>query len=160
MEITQERMRELFRYEDGVLFWAIKPSRDTRIGDRAGCVRNDSYVTVRVERRKYLAHRLIYLMHHGYLPRVIDHIDGDPSNNRIENLRAATQQQNIRNRGPQANNKLGIKGVHWCKEAKKFIAKIKANGRHIVLGKFDDPELAGAAYAQAAAKHHGEFART
>jgi hypothetical protein len=159
MELTQARMRELFDYRDGFLYWKVKPSRDTTVGACAGTERKDGYRVVRYQRRGYLAHRLIYLMHHGEIPQYIDHIDRNPRNNRVENLRAAAHSQNHANRSRQSNNKSGFKGVHWCKRDKKYIAKIKSNGKQITIGYFTEPEEAHKAYQKAAQYLNGEFAR-
>ena len=89
----------------------------------------------------------------------IDHINGDPSDNRRSNLRLCTNQQNAQNRGAQANNKSGYKGVSWHKHSKKWQSQIKANDKVIPLGYFDDPIDAAKTYNEAAIKYHGEFAR-
>ena len=89
---------------------------------------------------------------------VIDHRDGDPSNNRWDNLRRATVSQNNANRRLHRNNKCGFKGVvqnPWG----RFIASIYKNGRRIHLGMFATPEAAHAAYVAAARELFGEFAR-
>lgn len=157
MDLTQARVRELFDYKDGALYWRIKPSRDTAIGAIAGTVRKDGYRAIRFEKKQYLAHRLIFLWHHGQVPRFIDHIDRNPRNNRIENLRAATHRQNHMNREKQSNNSTGFKGISWIARDKKFQAKIKVGEKHLHLGYFDDPEIAYRAYVKAARKHFGEF---
>ena len=90
----------------------------------------------------------------------IDHIDGDGLNNRRSNLRAATHSENMRNRTQQKNNTSGFKRVCWHKQARKWTAAIKVNGRQKHLGMFDKAEDAHAAYCAAAANLHGEFART
>jgi len=88
---------------------------------------------------------------------VVDHINGDPSDNRRENLRVCSQEENTRNRGHSKHNKIGIKGVFVHRG--RYRAQIRVKGRRIHLGDFDTPELAQSAYATAAIKHHGEFAR-
>lgn len=88
---------------------------------------------------------------------VVDHINGDPSDNRRENLRVCSQEENLRNRACAKHNKLGIKGVFVHRG--RYRAQISVNGLRIHLGDFDTPELAQAAYVSAANKHHGEFAR-
>lgn len=159
MDLTQARVRELFDYKDGFLYWRIKPSRDTVIGALCGCERNDGYRVITIEGRKYLAHRIIFFWHYGFLPRSIDHIDRDPRNNRIENLRQATHSQNHCNRSKQKNNTSGYKGVSWISRDKKFQTKIKVGEKHIHLGYFNSAQEAHDAYIKAANKHFGEFAR-
>ncbi len=67
----------------------------------------------------------------------IDHKDQNPLNNCRENLRAATHSQNLHNRGSQKNNTTGVKGVHFDKERRKYMAKIQLQGKSFNLGRFD-----------------------
>lgn len=89
----------------------------------------------------------------------VDHIDGDSLNNRSANLRIATVSENCRNRGAQANNNSGFKGVGWHKRDKKWRARITVGGVVKQLGQFDCPQLAHAAYCAANQIYHGEFGR-
>jgi len=88
----------------------------------------------------------------------VDHRDGDGLNNRRSNLRSATHFTNGYNRGPNKNNTSGFKGV--ARHSGKWWAYIGVNGKRINLGRFFDIHDAAAAYAAAARKYHGEFART
>lgn len=90
----------------------------------------------------------------------VDHRDGDGLNNRRSNIRLATIAQNQHNRGPATRNTSGCKGVTWDKQGKKWQAQIEVNRKNIYLGRFLDKLDAAKAYAAAAAKFHGEFART
>lgn len=89
-----------------------------------------------------------------------DHINGDGLDNRKENLRICTNAENLRNQGKQSNNTSGFKRVGWDKRNRKWAAYIRLNYKKIHLGLFPTPELAHAAYCEAAIKYHGEFART
>ena len=91
----------------------------------------------------------------------IDHKDGDPSNNAIENLRLATSSQQKQNKGVQSNNRCGLKGAfyHACHKGKKWRSQIKVGDRLIFLGYFHTAMEAHEAYAAAAVEHFGEFAR-
>ena len=122
-------LKEKFTYIEGVLYWKIRPSNNVNIGDVAGNSRADGYREVKIETVKYLLHRVIFFMNHGYLPEFIDHIDGDKSNNKIENLRECTNGQNQHNRVIGINNKSGSKGVHWNKMNKKWQAYITTKGK-------------------------------
>jgi hypothetical protein len=89
---------------------------------------------------------------------LIDHKNGNPLDNRKENLRLCTNAQNSRNRAKSQSNKSGYKGVSWHKSDKKWQARIGLGGKVAFLGNFDSPEKAHAAYCAAAALVHGEFA--
>lgn len=98
-------------------------------------------------------------LHNGEMPREIDHIDGNPANNRIDNLRSATHAQNLANTKRRRDNTSGYKGVRLHKSSGLWNARIKAGDKVHSLGYFKTAELAGAAYADAAAKYFGQFAR-
>lgn len=90
----------------------------------------------------------------------IDHRNGNGLDNRKENLRLCTHRQNMCNKKqPRKGNKLGIKGVYWNKECKKFRAKIQSNGKTIHLGLFNVLDDADIAYRRAELKYFGEFTR-
>lgn len=91
--------------------------------------------------------------------RKVDHINGNRLDNRRGNLRICTDAQNQRNRGKNKNNTSGFKGVTWSKNRKKWYAHIGFGGRDYFLGFYATPEAAHQAYCEAAAKHHGEFAK-
>jgi hypothetical protein len=92
---------------------------------------------------------------------MVDHRDGDGLNNRrSSNLRIATRGQNAANAKLRADNTSGFKGVTLHRVSGKWQAYINANGRRHSLGYFETPEEAGAAYASAGPRAHGDFART
>jgi hypothetical protein len=82
----------------------------------------------------------VFLWHHGWLPEQIDHIDRDPKNNRIENLRPATPYENRMNQGLRKTNKVGVTGVCWHKSSKKWQARKHIAGKRVDLGRFDSLE--------------------
>lgn len=102
-------------------------------------------------------HRVIMSAPKGVL---VDHINGNGLDNRRENLRLCTHAQNLQNQKRKKNNTSGIKGVSWCSKSRKWDARIRLNMKQFYLGKFSSKEDAANAYAQAALKYHGEFART
>jgi hypothetical protein len=167
--MTQEFVNEAFEYVDGDLFWKVRPSshfssvavarsRNTSLaGKKAGTNQGD-YISVNFPRPRSLVklHRIIFLMHHGYLPAEIDHIDGNPFNNRIENLRPVTRSQNMRNTRTRRKTATGVKGVGM--KGKRFHAFIKKDKKQIHLGMFATLEEAIAARKLAEKEHYGEYA--
>lgn len=114
---------------------------------------------VRVHNKMHKAHRIIWEMHYGPIPAgvVIDHIDGDYSNNRLRNLRTANSSQNAMNRKHSSKNGHGLKGVSWCPQRKKFRSVISVDGRYIQLGRYSTKSQAALAYAKGSLRHHGKF---
>lgn len=108
-----------------------------------------------------IAHRAAWLLHYGSLPEThIDHIDGDKQNNRINNLRLCTHNQNQHNQGIRRSNSSGYKGVSFMKSAGKWQAQICCNSKIKHLGLFVHKEDAAHAYDIASLELHGEFAWT
>lgn len=155
--ITQSRLQELFDYCDGQLVRKIKCGR-MPVGSIAGYKAQNGYVIVRVDNEYHLAHRLVFLMHKGVLPPNIDHINRNPSDNRIENLREATLTQNQGNRKQDHRNKSGFRGVVWNKRLSKWQSQIGINGRSKYLGLFDTAEEAYKRYCEIADKHFDGYA--
>jgi hypothetical protein len=140
-----------FRYEDGNLFW-IFPMKGRVLSKPAGHKRKDGYSRITFLRKKYSFHRVVWEMHNGKIQDgiEIDHIDRNPSNNRIENLRLATSQENKR------NNKSN--GFTWCKRDKAYVAKITIDGKRKFIGHYNNMIDARAAYLKARREHFGDFA--
>ena len=155
--ITQQQALELFEYRDGALFYRQRPSQNTLAGNRAGYVDNNGYRKLSIENKRYQEHRIIFLMHHGYLPDTIDHIDGNPSNNLIENLREVTQQQNCYNSAIQKRNTSGFRGVSWSKTYSKWQSYVNFNKKRKFLGYFEDLEFAAFVADEARRLYHGSF---
>jgi hypothetical protein len=159
--VTHERLRELLRYnrKSGEFRWRKRMSSSIEAGDIAGGLDKKGYQVITINGRPYPAHQLAWLYIKGkWCSTVIDHRDGDPSNNCWRNLRRATISQNNANRPLQRNNTCGLKGVSsrrgiWC-------AGIRKNRQRYHLGYFETPQEAHAAYAKAARKLFGKFART
>ena len=155
------RLNDLFEYREGKLYWKSKPSKtcNIKIGDEAGYKNAQDYMAVGLYGRKYKNHRIIFFMHHGYVPDEVDHIDGNTLNNKIENLRAANHAENMFNKKSYVNSTSGIKGVSWHKAAKKWYVQIRSNQKHLFQGLFNDLELAELVAIEARNKYHGKFAR-
>lgn len=115
-------------------------------GKPAGGLGQDGYISLKIMDRVYKAHRIAWAIFHGAWPTLsIDHIDGEPANNRIDNLREITHAQNMQNRSRQANNSSGITGVYWVKRERKWAAKLCLNGKSKSLGYWNSIEDAARA---------------
>lgn len=145
--LNQQRLKYLFTYKDGSLYWENPTSNRVKRGDKAGSSDKAGYVRVRVDGKDYLLHRLVFLYHNGWLPRFIDHKDTVPSNNRIDNLRPTTHSRNIAN-GSSTTSKAGLRGVTRLKNG-KYTAQVMKNYKNHNLGLFESPEEAHEAYLAA-----------
>lgn len=157
--LTQKTLHDLLCYDPstGLFTWRVDRARLAKAGDIAGCIGNKGYREVSVAGHLCKAHRLAWFYVYGIWPRsMIDHIDGDRDNNRITNLREATNGQNKAAAGPQRNNALGVKGV--SRDHYGYRAQIKSGGKKIYLGWFKTLEQASLAYQDAAKRLHGQFA--
>lgn len=158
--LTQDYLKSIFEYRDGELCWKIKFVDKVTVGDKAGGIDcSTNYKRVKIHRKTYALHRLIFLFNHGYLPKQVDHIDGNRSNNKIENLREASSSQNSHNQKLRVTNTSSIKNVSWSKVRKKWNVSLMVNYKRIILGFFNDIELAELVSIEAREIYHGDFAR-
>ncbi len=156
--ITQDFLHSIYEYRDGDLYY--RHSRGTaKAGKKVGYQTKDKVTHVFIDRKSYLLHRLIFLMHHGYLPYMVDHIDGDRSNNRIDNLRAAEHAENAWNAKPRLDSKTNIKNVSYNKANDNYVVRIAQNGTRHYIGSYKDLELAELVAVMAREKYHGKFAK-
>jgi len=120
-------------------------------------------ISVGINKKHYLAHRVIWEMHNGPIPLgvQIDHIDMNPLNNRLDNLRLATNRQNNQNKGPNKRNTTGFKGVYRRRDIKseRYYSRIQVNERYVCLGSYPSIAEAKEAYERVSKIIHGEFAR-
>lgn len=158
--LTQERVKELFEYRDGIFVNSCNRGKNhqAKAGMPAGSKTKRGHFDVSVDGKKYKLHRIIFLFHYGRFPDKLDHINGDPSNNALDNIRDSNDAQNNQNRPKQSNNTSGYRGVYLTGRGRWWSAEIKANGRKMRLGLFRDKTEAGKAYDKAANEHHKEFA--
>ena len=158
---TVAYLRKRIRYEPktGKLFWLDCDDMSNRwkaqfAGKEAFTAVCGGYRIGSVDDAKFKAHRIAWAIHYGELPSgQIDHKNGVRSDNQIENLRLATQQENMRNRTINRNNTSGTCGVSWCKRQKKWKAQIKVGGRLIHLGYFQSIDDAKAAREAASVRY-------
>lgn len=144
----------------GTVLWKKPTHHLIKAGDVAGTVEKRGYRIIHFKKKAIKAHRLIWAFSHGYFPDgEIDHIDGNPSNNKISNLRVVDRSKNQMNQGLQKNNKSGIKGVHFCNGKGKWVAKINCDKNRLHLGCFDSIEEAAEKRFEAEKVFHGQYAR-
>jgi hypothetical protein len=158
IELTQELLKKHFRYEDGFLYWIDFSKRPTAKKTALGYEMPNGYISLKFLKKTTYAHRIIFLYHYGYTPNFIDHINGNKSDNRIENLRDVTRCQNMMNVKKSSKNTSGYKGVSFHKNRKKWIAQIKLNKKNFHLGVFESAEKAYEEYCRVAIEYHGEYA--
>lgn len=157
--LTKEFVCDLFDYDDGVLVWKINSGANKLAGKIAGWKHKNGYRCVKISRKEFKVHRIIFLMHYGYLPEMVDHIDRNIENNRIENLRAATRSENGMNQKIRSDNSSGAKGVVWNDSCNKWAVTCQIKNKRMYFGVYEDLELASLVAEEARNKHHGEFAR-
>jgi hypothetical protein len=151
----------VWEYREGKLYWRVHAGRGVSVkrpGDEVNPAPDPlGYEFVTWKRKHYAVHRVVFLLAHGWLPDCVDHIDGDPQNNHVENLRPATRLQNQFNRRVNRRTKSGVKNVtphqgKWC-------VRFSIAGRTKHFGCFDTLEQAAEAAACVRVDLHGEFAR-
>ena len=107
----------------------------------------------------YKIHRVVFLMHHGYISKSIDHINGNKSDNRIDNLRACSNSENGCNAKMSKLNKSGVKGVSWQKSAGKWRGEVMKNRKRVACKLFSSLQDAKEFCEIQREIHHGEFVR-
>lgn len=146
---SKESLEKLFTYDasTGKLYWKISVDNGkTKMNTEAGCKVN-GYIVVMIRYESYYAHRLIWILINGSIDNnlMIDHIDRDRSNNRINNLRLVGASGNVRNSSRHKNNTSGVVGVAWSKNEHRWIAYIRVANKRKHLGYFYTIEDAAAA---------------
>lgn len=159
MKMTQQRLKELLNYDETTgVFVRLQTGPSVRAGDIAGSGNGRGYTRIYVDGKRWNAHHLAWLYVHGTWPTgEIDHINGEPSDNRICNLREATRSQNCANK--TTVNSTGYRGVYFRRRDNTYGAEITSKRVRIHLGTFKDAEEAHRAYCEAARLFHGAFAR-
>lgn len=101
LALTREQILEILdiRIPENEFYWLVSTNNRAKIGSKAGCLHKNGYTRIRVNGNYFYAHRLVWFVTYGVFPNgVIDHVDGDKSNDRIENLRDATMRVNMQNK--------------------------------------------------------------
>jgi hypothetical protein len=136
--ITQEELKELYDYNPLTGALIFRGKQHNRPSERKP--NSNGYHVMMINRKRYYAHRLVWLYLTGEFPprgMVIDHINRDRNDNRQSNLRLVSTQMNARNTKKNKLNTSGIMGVAWYKRVGKWYANIHVAGKHISLGYFD-----------------------
>ena len=142
-KLTQEYVRQLLDYdpETGELRWKVRKG-GRKVGVAAGTTKSTEstgYLSITINRKSFLTHRLIWLWVYGYFPEnQIDHINRIRSDNRLSNLREVSQTCNNRNCGMNHRNKSGVKGISWSIRYGKWWSCITTTNKTKHLGRFED----------------------
>ena len=163
---SAEKVREFLEYQPLTGKFILKKKTGFKgvVGREVGSLKPNGYVAIQFDGYRTFAHRLAWVWMTGAWPTEIDHKNGNRSDNRWDNLRECTRQQNNGNRHVQRKYKYHDlpRGVIRCRNRGGSISyhgRIIVNEKQIHLGSYSTPEEAHAAYSQAAKEHFGEFAR-
>lgn len=160
MPLSPLTLKDLMRYcpQTGVFIW-VKPANSRMCGRRAGTVNSSGRRQIKIGDKFYKEHRLAWLYVYGEFPKGdLDHIDRNPLNNRISNLRLATKSQNSLNRGKPRHCSNPVKGVRFIAEKGKWRSYGNFQKKSVHIGYFDDLELAALVSSEFRDKYHGNFA--
>lgn len=136
--LTQERLKELMDYNPDTGMFTRKTALPGHLdGGAVGSPTKKGYISVGIDYKTYMCHRLVWLWSYGYFPEYgIDHINRVKDDNRLCNLREISHQCNLRNANKQKNNKSGITGVCWRKRYNVWVAKITVNYKDVWIGTY------------------------
>ena len=156
--VSVEELKELMFYQDGKMVWKVNKG-SAKAGSTVGSPDKDGYLKTSINRKMYRLNRLVWFYHYGVWPiNKIDHKDGDNTNDKVDNLREATSQQNQFNKksfGKYSKHK----GVTWHKRDKRWQASYQLDGTRVYIGNFDTEEEAAKAYQLTVKPLHKEFYR-
>ena len=153
LQVSHERVLELFDYDDGKLF-----HKSNNEPAKIYVTKGHRYARIKFDKQEFKLHRIIFLYHKGYLPDIIDHINGDRYDNQIENLREANTYQNRQNSRIYSTSKSGVKNVYWCKRMNTWIVSFSINGKRKTFGSYTDLEEAKQVATSMRDKYFQDFA--
>ena len=156
--MTQELLKSILNYDKhiGIFTWKVKCNVMINIGDVAGSLKQTGYREIAYKQKWYREHKLAFIYEHGYFPKLIDHINGEKADNRIENLREATQSQNQFN--SQRINKHNTRNVRFRKDRNKWVITFYTNNTPKQYGSFDNFDEANKVANELRLQFHGNFA--
>jgi hypothetical protein len=158
--LTVQKLREQFSYdgETGLITRLVSRSNAVAAGVTSANASSRGYLRIWIDGRSYKAHRVAWALHNGEWPTgQVDHINGDRADNRITNLRIATQSEQNANSSKRRNSKSGIRGVSFHRATGKHTARLTVQGRLVLSSYHDTSEAAAAAYRTAHNQHFGSF---
>lgn len=156
--MTQELVKTLFDYNNGELFWNVKIKNKPDVYLKSAGTLNEKHNRYQIiyNKKRYYRSRLIFLYHNGYLPEMVDHINRNTADDRIENLRACNRIENGRNRTSAKNSTSKYLGVNF-KEG-SWIVRVSTPTKRLFGGSYKKEIDAALAYNKLAVKYYGEFA--
>jgi hypothetical protein len=158
-DLTQTKLKELFKYDATGTF--VRRSNGKIIAPNLS--KGQRYPRISVNGKPRSLHRIVFCWHHGYYPEVIDHINNDRLDNRIENLRETTQANNCLNRKHNKNSKSPYKNVYGntygtiSGPIELWVVNVTINGKRTYFGSYDDIEFANLVAIEVRDKYHGAF---
>ena len=157
--LTHERLKELLHYDaDTGVFTRLKSREKRYIGVIKPTVATNGYIVISLLGKLYAAHRIAWCLVYGDWPKShLDHINRQRADNRLSNLREATNTENLQNMGLMSNNTSGYKGVSYQKHRRKWQCHISTGSKRVFLGLYTTAKEASLAYESAAKLHHGVF---
>ena len=145
LSLAHDFLHEELRYDKatGELYWKYKRKNQRETTEPAGYTDPKGYIYLKINNRRYAAHRIIWCMINGEWPNgLIDHENQNPSDNRIDNLRIASRSDNAKNTKVRRDNSSGVIGVYWHRNKKRWVARINVNRKRIELGGYHTLEEA------------------